>query len=229
MDINKIDFNEVLSSECKQFIAKMIKNYIERIENEYHAEFDEQQIENERLKKRVYELEIELQSRICFDKNKKCENVKKILDNMKEVENEILDVANRTPSWGNKSWHCREVRKTSIDHIKDNDINQLIISSPMSVRRIFFELVGRVDRLERELAAYDTHLNRWAEEIIIGKYPETQILGINFYDCPKGGRCTMPFVQKLVESTKPKELKTEEELKSQEKMVLSMKYPKVRL
>ena len=218
------DFNIPLHKEMEKLFTKHVRKIEEEYDNKVRLQKEQMEglvKENEQLKK-------------LLKKNPKYKNVsnnKQFLGKIKKVSESIFkNVINLSPTWGKNEWHCSNVRLDHYEIDPDGVFEEYIIMYPLETRFMIYQLITRIKRLERELETYDSHLNRWAKDIIIGKAPTTQIYGINFYDCPTTGkRCTMPFVEKIIEFSKPKALKTASEIKNQEMIASEKKYPKIRV
>lgn len=146
------------------------------------------------------------------------------------IDEEIKKIADRTLAhidWvmghePSKGWHVGERWGRSLQNLLSiHDIKEYVtISSQEQISGVIYKLLERIDRYEREVEKYDENLNRWAKQIMVGA-PEVAWAGYEeLYSCPKGGRCSLPFVDKLLEKS---EFNISKASKPQEK------YPKVKV
>jgi hypothetical protein len=140
-----------------------------------------------------------------------------------ETENKIIDDANISFDLifnrrHHSGWHCPTPREDNFNKFE----NYVIVEDPTRVSFIITQLIRTCNHYEREISVYDTSLNRWAKQIIVGKAPEGAWAGYpEMFACPKGGRCSLDFIDKILEKTKPFELKNIS--------IPEQKYPKVKV
>lgn len=109
-------------------------------------------------------------------------------------------------------WHDRAPRNYDFFPEYGRLYDYVCQQDPRVVAREFRDILIRVERLEREIVVYNEKIEAWKRDIlaqcILDAAPETGYDDITFYRCPKGGRCTLPFVDKIIEQakTKPKKI-----------------------
>ena len=126
-------------------------------------------------------------------------------DKLNELSMYLVELCEGQPA---KGWHDRAPRDYDFFPKYNYLYDYICQQDPRIVTREFRNILIRVERLEREIIAYEEKMEVWKRDVmaqdILGGTLEMEFLGIPFYQCPKGGRCELPFIDKIIERTKTK-------------------------
>lgn len=197
-----------LSAQITKGIQTELRKELRRLAQKYETKDKEYKAKDEemsKIKDKISEVTLLNQTllrSLGFKKNKEVSIDEELKEYSDKISSYLNVIDEKEPDHG---WHVgRVLVGRAANRFPDHyDIKNYVMSqSPSRIAHDYLKMFCIIDRYERELDKYDSNLNNWAKQIICGS-PSASLPWATMFDCPKGGRCQLPWVDKLIKEHEP--------------------------